>query len=252
VVTVIHYNFPPFREESGHVGTFGTLIRFLPLFEPGLETVWVTDIDVPDSYLDPIILTKMKDAKTEFSFRTFLCYETKVYGRKYTILAGTMISFRTFPIELFTHFLNLLVQPPSSIKTMFSKLNKLNLANTHRNFSKSKLPFGVDEVFTNSTFYNYLVRNEIPCYIIKDYIIHIGRYLKEHITKKELKLIDNYVYSNRSRENFNKIKEFCKEKLPLVVGTYPCVKEFLDYMDEFTHETSFFRILVKQGKNLNS
>jgi len=32
-VSVYHFNCPPFREEVGHIGLFGTLIRFLPLFE---------------------------------------------------------------------------------------------------------------------------------------------------------------------------------------------------------------------------
>lgn len=265
-VTVLHFNFKPLREEvvvspmgetpgslnkNGHIGTFGTLMRFLPLFEPGLETVWVSDIDVPDSYLDPSILTKMKHANTQFSFRTFICYETKVYGRKYTILAGTMISFHTFPKQLLTRFLNSLVHPPNSLRTELSKLNTINIANKNRKLSYSKIPFGVDEVFTNSTFYDYLVRHSISCYIIKDYINHIPKYLKDFITKKETKLIDQYIYKHKTNEIFEKIKEFCKEKLPLVVSKYPCVKDFLDHMTEFTPETSFFRILVKKGNELN-
>ena len=35
-VSVYHFNCPEFREEVGHIGVFGTLIRFLPLFEEGL------------------------------------------------------------------------------------------------------------------------------------------------------------------------------------------------------------------------
>lgn len=250
-VTVLYFNFKPLREDIGHIGTFGTLMRFLPLFEPGLETVWVSDIDIPDSYLNPSILTKMNKSKTQFSFRTFLCYENKVYGRKYTILAGTMISFHTFPKQLFTRFLNSLVHPPKPLQATFSKLNSVNLANKKRNFSQSKLPFGVDEVFTNSVFYNYLINHSIPCYIIKDYINHIPKYLEGLITKKEIRLIDEYVYTHRTKEIFDKIKAFCAKKLPLVIETYPCTREFVEHMDEFTHETSFFRIFIKKGKELN-
>ena len=250
-VSIYHFNFKPLQEESGHIGTFGTLIRFLPLFEPGLEVVWVTDIDVPDSYLEPDVLTKMKEAKTEFSFRTFLCYETRVYARKYTILAGTMISFYTFPRYLFDNYIRSLIHPPSSLKKTISKLNSVNILNKFRTFSYSKIPFGADEVFTNSTFYNYLINHNIPCYIIKDYIIHIARYLKDVTTKKELKLIDEYVYRHRTHAIFDKIKAFCKEKLPLVVSSYPCVRDFIDNMDDFTYETSFFRILIKKGNELN-
>ena len=250
-ITILHFNFQPLREEVGHIGTFGTLIRFLPLFEPGLEVVWISDIDIPDSYLDPSVLTKMKEAKTEFSFRTFICYETKVYGRKYTILAGTMISFYTFPKQIFNRFLNSLVHPPKSLQTTLSKSNTLNLANNNRTLSYSKIPFGVDEIFTNSIFYNYLVNHSVSCYIIKDYINHIPKYLAGLITKKEIQLIDTFIYKTKKKELFETIKAFCKEKLPLVLSKYPCVKDFIDHQDEFTFETSFFRILLKKGNELN-
>jgi hypothetical protein len=45
-VSVYHFNYPPLREEEGHVGVFGSLVRFLPFFEPGLEIVWESDIDI--------------------------------------------------------------------------------------------------------------------------------------------------------------------------------------------------------------
>ena len=252
-VTILHFNYQPLREKdsNGHIGTFGTLVRFLPLFEPGLEVVWVTDIDVPDSYLDPVVLTKMKETKTEFSFRTFTCYQNKVYARKYTILAGTMISFVTFPKQLLNHYIYSLVHPSKSLQTTLSDLNTANLANKNRTLSYSKIPFGVDEVFTNTTFYNYLVRHTIPCYIIKDYIILMPKYLAGFITEKEKQLVNVYINKKKDKETFKKIKAFCKEKLPLVLSKYPCVKDFLDRQDEFTPDTSFFRILLKKGNELN-
>ena len=51
-VSIYHFNYPPLREEVGHIGTFGTFVRFLPLFESGLEVVWISDIDIFNSYLD--------------------------------------------------------------------------------------------------------------------------------------------------------------------------------------------------------
>lgn len=252
-ITILHYNFKPLREKgsNGHIGTFGTLMRFLPLFEPGLEVVWITDIDEPDSYLDPSVLTKMKEAKTEFSFRTFTCYQNKVYARKYTILAGTMISFLTFPKVLLNNYIHSLVFPPKYLQIILSKLNIANLSNKNRTISYSKIPFGADEVFTNTTFYDYLIRHTIPCYIIKDYINLMPKYLAGFITDKEKQLVSNYINKKKDKETFDKIKAFCKEKLPLVVSQYPCVRDFIDHQDEFTFETSFFRIFIKKGNELN-
>jgi len=66
---VIHFNCPEFREGEGHTGTFGTFPRFLPLFEKDLELVWVTDIDVIQSYLNPKIAEKTPDAM----IHTYIC-----------------------------------------------------------------------------------------------------------------------------------------------------------------------------------
>ena len=72
-VSVYHYNFPPLQETGGrHCGTFGTLMRFLPLFEPGLETVWVSDIDVNNDYLDPSLPANAKASGATFCYRTFV------------------------------------------------------------------------------------------------------------------------------------------------------------------------------------
>ena len=64
-VSVYHYNYLPLREEdsNGHVGVFGSLVRFLPFFEPGLEIVWESDIDIyndPLTFLNPVYISNMK------------------------------------------------------------------------------------------------------------------------------------------------------------------------------------------------
>jgi hypothetical protein len=100
-VSVLHYNCEPFREDKGHVGTFGTLARFLPLFEDH-ESVWISDIDIPDHYLDDKF-------KGDIKISSYICYERKVYGRKHTILAGKFITRIQFPKVLLTNFIKKLL-----------------------------------------------------------------------------------------------------------------------------------------------
>ena len=72
--TILHFDCPEFREGVGHTGTFGTFPRFLPLFEKDHDVVWVTDIDIPDSYLNP----QVEKATPDAMIHTYICYERKV------------------------------------------------------------------------------------------------------------------------------------------------------------------------------
>jgi hypothetical protein len=244
-ITIIHVQDARFRDGSGHIGTFATFLRFLPLFEPGLKTVWVSDIDIPDSYLNPSLLLSMKARKAEFSYMSFVCYDKKVYGRAYTILAGTMISFHTFPKQLFTKFLTLLHHPTKALQHMIDQLNKIN---TERNKPSSKIPYGMDEVFTNGPLYNYLMKESIPCLIRKDYE-YARTYLYGIRTKQDDQLFEAY-YRNPTQYNFEQVKRIFKQKLPLLPETHACIQEMLRRMDSF--KTSFVKTFVKTGKELDT
>ena len=244
-VTVIHFHDRRFHDDIGHIGTFGTFLRFLPLFEPGLETVWVSDIDIPDSYLNPSLITTMKARKAEFSYMSFVCYDKKVYGRAYTILAGTMISFHIFPKQLLTRFLTLLQHPTKALQYMIDQLNKVN---TERGKPSSKIPYGMDEVFTNGPLYNYLMKESIPCLIRKDYE-YARTYLYGIRTKKDDDVFEAY-YRHPTQYNFEQVKRIFKQKLPLIPETHACIQEMLRRMDSF--KTSFVKTFVKTGKELDT
>jgi hypothetical protein len=242
-VTVIHFHDRRFHDDIGHIGTFGTIMRFLPLFEPGLETVWVSDIDIPDSYLNPSLLTNMRARKAEFSYMSFVCYDKKVYGRAYTILAGTMISFHTFPKQLFTKFLTLLQRPTKAFQHMLDELNA-----AAREKPLSKIPYGTDEVFTNTSLYNYLIKESIPCLIRKDY--EYARTVLYGIrTKKDDEVFEAY-YRHPTQKIFEQVKRIFKEKLPLIADKSSCIQDMLRRMDSF--KTSFVKTFVKTGKELDT
>jgi len=244
-VSVYRYNYSPLREKIGHIGTFGTFMRFLPLFEPGLDMVWVSDIDIPDSYLDPSFITKMKETNTKVRFRTFGCHKP-IYSRKYTILAGTILSFITFPKQLFTRFINQLVHPT---KLLQEKMNMLNELMVKKKKSPSKIPYGIDEVFLNTIIYNYLIDHNIQCLITKDYLTLPYLLLKYNnlLTDDESKSEFLY-FKNPHISLINKIKHTLKTKLPLILEKQPCVKETLDELDSF--KTSFIKYIIKKGVEL--
>jgi len=245
-VSVYHYNFPPLRETVGHTGTFGTLVRFLPLFEPGLDTVWVSDIDVNNDYLDPSLPNKAKAAGAAFCYRTFVCYDViPIYARPYTILAGTMISFQTFPKQLFTKFLNQLVHPT---KVLEAKIDLLNKELEKREKPASKIPYGIDEVFINTLFYDYLIKHSIRCYILKDYMKAATLLFDNKFLTKEEDTVQFNYSKYLQPPLFHKLKQIFKKKLHLLFDKYPCLQEMSRMLDSF--KTSFVKPLIKTGPEL--
>ena len=255
LVSVYHFNFPPLREKNGvssgprgHIGTFGTFVRFLPLFEVGLKIVCVSDIDIPWNYLEQSILSNPIKSNAQFSYRSFVCYENRLYGRSYSILAGTMLSFITFPIEIFNKFLNDLVNPIDKLKKDIEELNKQNKSLFY-NYKETRIPYGIDEVFTNQILYNYLILKNIRCYILKDYS-YAGVYLRLEnlITPAEHELIYNYEYKP-TQKNFNELKKVYEKKVPMIIDKHPCLNDMLSNMDKM--KTSFVIPLIKTGKELD-
>jgi hypothetical protein len=243
-VSVYYFSCPAFRDGEGHVGTFGTVVRFLPLFEKDLDVVWVSDIDIPNDYLNPKKLQLMEKAGASVSFQTFLCYENKPYGRKYTILAGTFISKIKFQKQMLTRFLNKVLEGKFS-----HTVEQLNEVNSIKNKAPSKFPYGTDEIFMNTAIYDSLVRHNVKCVIPKDYS-RVGVYLgfNNLIFEKDKELFVRY-YRTLNSDYVPKLKSIIKSKLPELVGKYPCLQEALDVLPDL--RTSLFKTYVVEGKELD-
>jgi hypothetical protein len=239
MVTVYRYNYAPLREKIGHVGTLGTMMRFLPLFEPGLEVVWISDIDIPDSYLNPSYLTRSDD----FIFRSFPAYKIGLYNRPYTIIANTIISYITFSNELFYTYLHNLTYPEGKLKQYIEDQNKDNQDRT-RAKPYSKIPYGIDEYFMNTIMYDHIVQSLFKTCVILDY-------KQVFVYLRQLKLITDdedaiyYTYSLQPNSNlFEKLKKIYTEKAPLIEDKYPGI------ISSFTD--SFIKIYRKKGTELLS
>ena len=214
-VSVYHYNYTPMREKVGHIGTFGTLMRFLPMFED-LDTVWISDIDVPDLHLPSF--------DTPVFYNEMVCYERKIYGRKHTIVADKMIFKVTFPIGMLTRFINKL--------STLEEIRLLNSANKHK--PASKIPYGIDELFLNTSIYDYLKRHEISVTVSKSYLLNSGFYSKAGLTQAEKGFANNY-YRNPIKRDFKKLKDLYKEKVYPLVEEYPCLAEIFEEIDNLSY-----------------
>jgi hypothetical protein len=224
--SVYHYNCDYFREGQGHTGTFGTLVRFLPLFEEGLEVVWITDIDVQLYVLEPTIMNKMKHYKRDFYINSFVCYDRKPWTQvKYPIVAYKVISFVTFPKQLLTRFVTKLTN--GDFSDVIAKINEYN----DRKTPNDKFPYGTDELFMNGPLYNYIEKHKIPVYIMKGHpITTFIKYKSKEITPQEIEFIDKFNYTP-TKDGFVRLKKLYKRLIPGLLEEMPCLQEVLDKID---------------------
>jgi hypothetical protein len=226
-VSVYHYNCEPFREGNGHTGTFGTLVRFLPLFEEGLDIVWITDIDIQGYILEPGILGKMKSLKRKFYVNSFVCYERKPWTRvKYPIVAYKIISFSTFPRQILTRYISHLINGDYS--EIIDEINQYN----DRKTPNLKFPYGMDEYFINGPLYNYIKNHDVPIYLLRGHVVAtIIQYSSKTITDSEKTFINDF--SKRpTKEGFSRLKKLYKRLIPEMLDEFPCLQEVLDKIDE--------------------
>ena len=209
-VSIYHFNCPQFKDGLGHIGVFGPIVRFLPLFEKH-DIVWISDIDVRESFLDSSILKK----KFDFSISTFPCYFRKAFNQKYTIVAHRIISRIQLPRMLLTRFLNRLSQGD-----LQDKIEQLNLENVGK--PRSQVPYCTDELFLNTSLYTFLKKHDLKILIELDKIL-IGLIpgASKLLTEKEEKVF--YKYSV-DKSNPEKLREVFQNILFKYQEKYPCLK----------------------------
>jgi len=212
-VSVIHFDCPQFREGDGHIGTFGTFVRFLPLFEEH-ELTWSSDIDIPDNYFS------LENSDKDFRIYTHLCYDRKVYGRKYTISAGRFISRHQLPRALLTRFLNKVLDGGYN-----KEIELLNKANKHK--PPSPFPYGVDELFLNWPVYDWIKKRDFQVNILIDYVPAMLINYNAGLTKDEDAIVNQF-YKTNDKKLIPKLIDIYRKKVPPIVDKYPCLQPLVD------------------------
>lgn len=227
-VSVYHYNCEPFRDGPGHTGTFGSICRFLPLFEEDLETVWISDIDIDKSFLNKQLLYYMKDTDSNVYINTVNCYDRKPWANvKYPIVAHKFISQIKFPKQLMTRFLNRILS--GDFDDLIASINEYNT----RKQPNKLFPYGMDEAFLNTSIYNKLKKENVNVMIFKDYFVSsLLSYNVKNFPEKLNKILTEY-YKFPTPELFKKVKDIYREYIPRIVDKYPCLQELMDNLDSF-------------------
>jgi len=242
-VSVYRYNCPDFREGNGHTGTFGTIVRFLPLFEKELKTVWVSDVDISSDFLDPNILAMMKKHNCQVFIDSMLCYSRRPWANvKYPIVAHRFISHIAFPRQILTKFLKKLAS--GELSDMITTINQYNA----RKSENLRFPYGMDEVFINGILYRNLKKHDANILFRVDYFIpNLVAYNVPNFPKEADTVLERY-YREKTPDLFRKSKEIFRKYVPMILNKYPCAVEVLNVLDGL--KTSFTLIKVVSSSDL--
>lgn len=161
-IRIVQYDCPRFYIKSGtfHDGTFGTLMRFLPCFEPfppGIKYVWFTDVDINVETINLFALNTFITTNADIMFGTFACYVVPWSTNKYSIVANRIVVRHTFPRNLIENFV-------ADLDNGSKYGEKIALINNHKRYPNdkqpaviiSRFPYGTDELFINGPFVQYM------------------------------------------------------------------------------------------------
>lgn len=157
---IIKFDCPEFKIGKGHTGTFGTLVRFLPLFywPSDYKIVWICDIDLKINLeFDKQFIDDLKDA--DFSYVSNVYYNVPWVSIKYNIVNYKILSKFQFPIKLLNDFLIDLKQGGKTelVQKIITYDNSKKGSYSKYNFKDDELcPYGIDELFTNVDLFNHL------------------------------------------------------------------------------------------------
>jgi hypothetical protein len=244
-VTVLHYDCPPFREGKGHTGAFGTIVRFLPLFEKGLDIVWISDIDLDRSIITLDIVEMMERNGADIFIPSAFCYQRKPWVGdvlKHPIQAGRFISKIKFSKQLLTNFIQRLIDGKYS--ELIKSINEYN----RQKAPNDMFPYGMDEAFLNSSIYSSIRKHNVKVIVRKDFFTrNFLVYDIEGFPQEDIRVLDRY-YKNPTHDLFKQVKQIYKKYVPMMLETRPCMQELLDRMSDF--KKSFLIFLLLESNDL--
>lgn len=239
-----------------HDATFGSLVRLFPFFEKNkYNIIWQSDIDLKGWEILHVkkYYKQFMDSDAELYVRSFNCYPKRrvPLKHKFNVVNYEIITKRKYPRELLFDFID-----------KVKKYNYINLVEFNKQKSwktkknNSKMPYGIDEIFTNGPFYDYIMKHKIKVFVMNDIRLNAVmtkfQFIKNFMNNKELlniikKLWAQYDYKQNTK-SFNELMNFYTKVANELIKqehklkkNYPdldlryykkCAQDFLKYKDK--------------------
>lgn len=237
------------RSSPFHIGTFGTLLRFLPLFEKSdFEVIFILDID--DSIYEYIKLyvNDLINSNKKFYFNILENYGERYlnkFNNKFgnTALANIYVKNYRFNIRIFTDFLNWISKSNKLFKTL-EYINK-KIPKFKNATDDIVQTYGLDEYFLNICMINTLNGKDIGWikenyyfdYFINNLLIKNNRYKFYDLVMKNYYLsIINILDNDSKYQNYttDELKDIFYNVVKISSQEYEELKEkFLSNYFEF-------------------
>ena len=266
-VELYEYDYKPARIGPYHKGTFGTIVRFLPIFTDYTKTnprQWKNyvccdlDTDVSEENLK-----YFKSTKNKLVFSTFPCYfmvphcQVKLKDRNITqiINANNMCVKFTLPSNVLYDFLNDLKHKGSNYKEYDKIKDKFRIYYTFKidKIINKIFPFsyGIDEFFINKVILDYCYKNKINFnynYYRDDlnrillYVVSFFKKMEQSLKRKNIhfKILKNWEQLLKKNTNFK-----YDDNLTSIVN----LQQFISYSFQYDNLTNN---LVREGQELSN
>lgn len=274
-IELVLYTCPQFLlHNKYHYGTFGTLVRFFPMFDfPGndAEIAWTSDID--HGNYDEVRYSRLG--------RLYDLYKMNVLGKIEYIADVDMFRRGKYYYHIYANRQfskgnldsNVLIKFFKDIDKYEERLSIYRYGSKKIDPSAGKFIYGVDEWFLDNNFYLYLVKKKVPWAIkLKNNImVYLAKNVKRDNTDKEymnfLKFVDpkhKYKTSYDGVKKLQRMMEFYIDNPSVKVDTDMITRIYLyfisvwgtpkekyygkDYLDVILSENyigKFFTIEIK-------
>ena len=246
-----------------HDGTFGSIARFLALFDKSIKAtyVWIADADLNPQDFNYNLIRDMKKARASVSYASRGCYDKywipqevdfPIINYKVVVRKNVNCSF-----EKFNNFLD------EVHANMYSDVKDKIEAIVNRPDAKRKMLgikqfiYGFDELYSNGVLYKDLVNHRRL--ILDDLQLNYLSYFKEIPIDRELaeKYSKQMYYGVKSKELKKKVIKFyenlydeiIEKDLMKVFDNHPrlktCINEFNMYKDKINmNEINLFAYIV--------
>jgi hypothetical protein len=184
-VTLVLYKCSDFLIDKHHVGLFGTLVRFFPLFNfpnNDANVSFIVDADIVDRFLDIQFKIYEEIEKNNLSKKIYFAYSGNFFhvnmssnkkiihnDKKYIFpycIAGVTVGFKKIKKKPFENFIERLKKymnkntiPEKILTNYYISPDKYKIK------CENNICFGVDEYFLNKILFKFLLKKEKPfCY----------------------------------------------------------------------------------------
>lgn len=224
-VTLVVYECSDFLIDKHHVGLFGTLVRFFPLFKfpnNDAKVAFIVDADVVERFMKTQLTIYKAIKEKNLTKKIYIAYGGNFYhinrnsnkkishnGKEYIFpycVADRIIGFKKINQKPFLKFMDRILLYMNDQTRPEKKLSNYYISpDKYKIKCENNICFGIDEFFLNQILFKYLLKHNKPFSYHDIFDFASFNYYK-HPNSPELRKFDENNENNKNNENNEKYK----------------------------------------------